>query len=109
MSGIVLSEYGMLEKMGGSEIIKDGYTATAKNFNSMFRHINKIVKKTADNICGGKFPIRHTEDACEWCDYRALCRYDSKFDGCSSEEIPKYEEAEIWELLEKEAFDDEMD
>jgi len=109
MKGIVLSEYGMFERMGGKEIIGNENTATVKNFTSMFRHLNKVIKKTADNICDGIFPIRHTKSACEWCDYKPFCRYDEKFDGCSTEEIPTYKDEEVWEMLEKEAFGNEMD
>ena len=109
MDGIVLSEHGMLDHMGGKEILKTNKTATAKNFNSMFRHLEKVITKTAQNIYSGKFPIKCTEDACTWCEYAQLCRFDSAFSGCNSEAFPKLETEEIWQLLEKEALENEMD
>lgn len=109
MDGIVLSEYDMPEHMGGKEILKTGKTATAKNFNSMFRHINRLIKKTAQNIYGGYFPIKCTEDACKWCEYAQLCRFDGAFSGCMVNTVPNLKNDEVWELLEKEVLENEMD
>lgn len=109
MDGIILSEYSMLEHMGGSEILKTKQAVTAKNFNSMFRHINKVIKKTAQDIYGGKFPIKCSDDACTWCEYNQLCRFDKSFAGCMSQNNLTLDDAEIWELIEKEAAENEMD
>ncbi len=109
MDGIILSEHGMLEHMGGKDVLKTSKTATASNFNSMFRHINRVIKKTARDIYSGKFPIKCTDDACTWCEYALLCSYDQTFAGCVVESLPKLNNEEIWELLEKEAMENEMD
>lgn len=109
MEGIILSEYSMLEHMGGNEILKTKQTATAKNFNSIFRHINKVIQKSAQDIYSGKFPIKCTDDACTWCEYNQLCRFDKSFAGCMSGSLPVLEDDEIWALLEKEAAENEMD
>jgi len=109
LNGIVLSEHEMFEHMGGKEILKSGKTLTAKNFNQMFRHINKVIKNTAEKIYNGNFPIKCTDDACKWCDYSQLCRFDSSFSGCSINSVAKINEEEIWNLLDKEESDNEMD
>lgn len=102
MTGIVLSEYEMAEHMGGKEILRKSRTLTAKNFNSMFRHLNRVISKTAENIYSGKFPINCTEDACTWCDFKHLCRFDKSFSGCSEVNLEKLDDATIWEILEEE-------
>ena len=107
--GIVLSEHEMAEHMGGKEILKTSKTATAKNFNLMFKHLNQVIKNTAENIYSGKFPIKCTDDACTWCEYSQLCRFDTQFAGCNVQSISKIETEEIWALLEKEAAENEMD
>lgn len=109
MEGIVLSEYEMLDHMGGKDILKSNKTASTKNFNSMFRHISKVIKNTAQNIYSGKFPIKCTPDACTWCEYAQLCRFDGAFSGCTELALPKLKNEEVWELLEKEASSNEMD
>lgn len=109
MDGIILSEHSMLEHMGGSEILKTKQAVTAKSFNAMFRHINKVIKKTAQDIYGGKFPIKCSDDACTWCEYSQLCRFDKSFAGCTTQNNPSLDDAEIWEILEKEAAENEMD
>ena len=73
MSGIVLSENGIFDHMGGSETISSKKLATAKNFNSMFRHLNKLISKTAEGIYAGNFPIECQTDMCKYCDYKQLC------------------------------------
>ncbi len=109
MDGIILSEHSMLDHMGGSEILKTKKAVTAKNFNSMFRHINKVISKTAQDIFGGSFPIRCSDDACTWCDYNQLCRFDASFAGCTTLSSPALSDEEIWEILEKEAAENGMD
>lgn len=109
MDGIILSEHSMLEHMGGDEILKTKKAVTAKNFNSMFRHINKVISKTAQDIYGGKFPIRCSDDACTWCEYNQLCRFDTSFLGCTTQSSPELDDEEIWAILEKEAAENEMD
>ena len=111
MSGIVLSEYDMADHMGGKEIvnIKSKQTVTAKNFNSMFRHLNKVIKNTAQKIYGGNFPIECMQDACTWCEFNQLCRFDNAFSGCRVKENEKLKDDLVWELLEKEGEEYEMD
>lgn len=101
MSGIVLSENDMAEHMGAAETLKTKKTATAKNFNAMFRHLDKVIKNTAEDICGGKFPIRCTRDACTWCEYSALCRFENSFSGCSVRDDEKLKDDEVWAILEE--------
>lgn len=109
MDGIVLSEYDMSDHMGGKEILKGNKTATTRNFNSMFRHISKVIKNTAQDIYNGKFPIKCIPDACTWCEYAQLCRFDGAFSGCTELALPKLKSEEVWELLEKEVAGNEMD
>lgn len=109
MDGIVLSEYGMLEHMGGSETLKTKQMATSDNFNSMFRHINKVIKQTAQNIYNGKFPIKCSEEARKWCDYAHLCRFDSKSCDYDSENSQELKAEEVWNLIQKEDTVNEMD
>ena len=109
MDGIILSEYGMLEHMGGNETLKTNQMATSDNFNSMFRHINKVIKKTAQNIYSGKFPIKCSEEARLWCEYSHLCRFDSKTCEYESENHLDLKDDEIWNLIQKEDAENEMD
>lgn len=109
MDGIILSEYGMLEHMGGNETLKTKQMATSDNFNSMFRHINKVIKKTAQNIYSGKFPIKCSEEARLWCEYSHLCRFDSKTCEYESENHLDLKDDEIWNLIQKEDAENEMD
>lgn len=109
MSGIVLSENDMVEHMGATDALKTKKTATAKNFNSMFTHLNKVIKSTANDIYQGKFPIRCTPDACTWCEFSQLCRFEDSFSGCSVLDNEKLKDEEVWAMLEEGGAFDEMD
>ena len=101
MSGIVLSENDMIEHMGATDVLKSKKTATAKNFNAMFRHLDKVIKNTAEDIYNGIFPIECTSDACDWCEYKHLCRFEKSFVGCSVRDNEKLKDDEIWAILEE--------
>ena len=101
MSGIVLSENDMIEHMGATDVLKSKKTATAKNFNAMFRHLDKVIKNTAEDIYNGNFPIECTSDACDWCEYKHLCRFEKSFVGCSVRDNEKLKDDEIWAILEE--------
>lgn len=113
MNGIILDDEDMFNSMGGSEVISKKKFVDAKSFNAMFRHLKRVIKRTAEKIYDGKYPIECTSDACTWCEYAQLCRFDAAFSGCTSAEREKIKEEEIWQLIEeedkKEAVSDEMD
>ena len=90
-------------------LLKTKKAVSAKNFNMMFKHIHKVVEKTAQDIYGGKYPIRCSDDACTWCDYGQLCRFDTSFAGCMTQPALSLKDDEIWELLEKEAAENGID
>lgn len=106
MNGIILSDEGMLEHMGGTEILKSKKTATAKDFNNMFRHLKNTIKKTAQSIYNGNFPIKCNKDNCNWCEYAQLCRAELSFENYEIEDAALKDD-EIWTLLEE--TENEMD
>lgn len=101
MRGIVIEEENMFAQMGGKDVIVAEKTASISDFNRMFKHLNKVIAKSCENIYEGKFPISCTKGACDWCDYASLCRFDSAFSGCSVNEKEKLEEDDVWALLER--------
>lgn len=107
MNGIVLAEEDMLGHMGGDETIGGKKQATYKNFNSMFRHLKKVIAKTAEKIQNGEFPLERTSDACDYCDFAAVCRFDTSFSGCRVKSFEKLKDEEIWQRTEAE--ENEMD
>lgn len=106
MRGIVLEEENMFANMGGKDVIMAEKTASVSDFNRMFKHLNKVIAKTCENIYDGKFPISCTEGACDWCDYASLCRFDPAFSGCRVVEKEKLAEDDVWALLKEEEADD---
>lgn len=100
MNGIILSDDGMLDHMGGTDILKSKKSATAKDFNNMFTHLKKLIKKTAQNIYNGDFPIICNKDNCTWCEYAQLCRAEAYTENlCAPKTTLKDEE--IWTMLEE--------
>ncbi|MBR1970883.1 MAG: PD-(D/E)XK nuclease family protein [Clostridia bacterium] len=108
MRGIVIEEENMFDNMGGKSVIAAEKTASISDFNRMFKHLNKVIAKTCEDIYDGKFPIKCTKGACDWCDYASLCRFDTAFSGCSVNESHKLDDEAVWELL-KEGTADDLD
>lgn len=109
MNGIVLSEEDMLNHMGGNETLSSKKTASYENFNSMFKHLRKLIKQNAQDIYSGYFPIKCSKEACKWCDFMHLCRFELSFDGCSFNDIKSLSDEEVWANLCKEDENNEMD
>lgn len=107
MRGIILDENDILSHMGGEDVITGKKYASYKNFNSMFRHLKREIKKAASSIYSGNFPIEHTENACNMCDYMSLCGFDPSFSGCRVKAFDKMSDEEVWQKTE--ASENEMD
>lgn len=101
MKGIVLSEEGMFEQMGGKNAIKSEKSINLRQFNSMFKHLNKVIKNTAEKIYSGNFPISCSSEACKWCDYASFCNFDSSLSGCTVNDKEALNDAEVWALVEE--------
>ncbi len=108
MNGIILSDETIKGHMGGKSVIKSSKELSFEDFDAMFSHISKTIKKTVSDIYKGKFNITCSKDNCDWCNFKSLCRYDVSFDGFSEADYPKYTDDEILSLIKGGAID-EMD
>lgn len=102
MTGIVLDDEDMMAHMGGKETVGSSKTATADNFNSMFKHLKRVISVSADKIKHGEFPIKHIDGACEWCEYKSVCNAEAMPGGDCTVKFEKMSEAEIWQKTEEE-------
>lgn len=99
MDGLLLEDDEILEAMDisyarGSDVIpagkkKDGSftaasrVATESDFKALSKHMKKTVKKLCGEILAGENKIAPVKGACQWCEMKSLCGFDTAIKGCS--------------------------
>lgn len=122
MDGLVLADDEILEAMDkgyaqGSSVVpvkkkKDGsFTeasriATEGEFASISRHVKSTVKKLVSEILSGYNSIAPVKGACEWCEMKSLCGFDTTLKGCSYKGVDKINDKEaLLKMIEEETGD----
>lgn len=98
MDGLLLEDDEILEAMDvnyaqGSDIIpvkkkKEGgfysnsKVATEGEFAALSKYAKKTVKKLCSEILSGENAIRPVKGACDWCEMKSLCGFDTSIKGC---------------------------
>ncbi len=98
MDGLLLEDDEILEAMDinyalGSDVIpvkkkKDGSFSSASKVATEgdFRALSKYAKKTVKKLCGeilsGETSIAPVKGACDWCEMKSLCGFDTAIKGC---------------------------
>ena len=114
MSGLLLDEEEVLRAMeptlGGRfipvSVKKDGtmaaYSSVAseKQFGLLRRHAEKLLLDMGKELLSGELkmnPFKQGADSCEYCEYRAACRFDVA--SGTGRRYQAIKDAEIWNLL----------
>ncbi len=119
MDGLVLADDEVLEAMDkdyakGSNVInvkrkKDGSFTESSNiasesdFAAVSRHAKSMVKKLAGEILGGNNAIKPVRGACEWCEMKSLCGFDTSIKGSSYRRVEKINDKDaLLKIIEQE-------
>ena len=106
MKGLILADVNIIKKMdtnienepkGISRIIPAGITkdgelnkqssssaVTKEQFEYLQKYTNKVIKQISENLLSGNIEIRPAYNSktkstpCEYCKYRAICRFDNQ-------------------------------
>lgn len=105
MDGLVLEDDEILEAMdaayaSGSDVIpvkkkKDGsftaasQVATEGDFKALSKHMKKTVKKLCSEILSGENKIAPVKGACDWCEMKPVCGFDTTVKGCNYRYVDK--------------------
>jgi ATP-dependent helicase/nuclease subunit B len=121
MNGLLLKDAKVVREMdkdmqGFSLIIparinKDGSLSKSPSVISIeqFGILRNYVRETLINLCqemlGGNIEIRPSKEkkysACNFCDYSAICQFDSTMKNNSYRYVNKKKDEEVWSLMEK--------
>lgn len=90
------------------ETNKDGYPtkrsniASLKQFEVMERYTTKKITQLGQEIINGGAEVNPyklgDKTACDYCDFRGICGFDTKLPGNTYRNLKKYEKEEVWNL-----------
>ncbi len=101
LSGVLCDEKDLLEGMESniSSIIK------TDEFNALINHVRRLLVDTGEKIYQGNIQINplYTSgvSACQYCEYKAICRFDTSFESDNYRYIKKCSDAEIIQKLQE--------
>jgi ATP-dependent helicase/nuclease subunit B len=129
MNGLLLKDAKVIREMdkdmqGFSLIIparinKDGSLSKSPSIISIeqFELLRKYVRETLVNLCedmlSGNIEIKPSKEkrysACNFCDYSAICQFDSTFKNNNYRYVNKKKDDEVWCLMEKKLSGEELE
>lgn len=81
-------------------------TATKEQFALLGAYANHLLTKQGKEIVDGKISISpyrmDKKTACDYCNFRPICNFDTRFPGNRYRDLKKLGKDEIWENMEKE-------
>jgi len=80
--------------------------ATNEQWGTLRKSVRTIIGRIGEDIQSGKVAIEPyrlgAKSPCQYCDYKAVCQFDSMFEGNEYVKLSKPTKEEIWQQLEKE-------
>lgn len=97
---------GFLAKTGEPSKASLSSLANMEKMGKLSEHIRKILQEMGKELLHGSMeanPVRRgpVEDACTWCPYRAVCRFDTTL-GDKPHNIAKIKPEEFWQSIDEE-------
>ena len=122
LSGLVNGDPEVIKKLdqdmpGKSSVLplsynKDGSlragssVAAERQFRDLTSFVNRKIQKIGSEILEGRMDVNPYElkgkTACDYCAYRGVCGLDPKDEGYGFRRLKAFEDAEVWERIEKE-------
>ncbi len=130
MRGLLVKELDIIRAMdegieGHSDIIpvsinKDGSigrrssVATREDFENLIRHIKNLIREISKEMLKGNIKInpyrKGNENSCTYCNYKAICQFDSSLPGYKYRSVDKLRDEEVLKRLRRgEAGDEKLD
>jgi ATP-dependent helicase/nuclease subunit B len=122
MKGLMLADPELVRMMdahveqGPSELLpfeikKDGTlssrssVATAEQFQSLTTYVRDTVKEISTRMTNGAIHIdpysNGTMTACDYCAYKPVCQFDGETGGNSHRQLTKWNNKQVWSMLEQ--------
>lgn len=112
MNGIINYDSKVLEALGGDELgsflnvltrtkLSDEKIFGMDNLNLLFKNIKSTLKNIGNDILNGKIsvsPIFGSDDACSFCKFSSICKFDSSID--KKRKVKNYKNSEVFKMLE---------
>ena len=79
-----------------------GAVCQRNDMQSLLKKAKRIAEQTAETMLSGEIGVQPAEKACEFCDFRSVCRFDSKLASCRVRKIPRLKQEAFFEMLREE-------
>lgn len=114
LRGLTLSDVSVLlasdKRMeGGSEILKGvrrapdgayvGSLCTRGEMRQLIEQAVAVSEQTLDRMLSGEIAVSPAENACKYCDYRSVCRFDPTVRGNRTRSYPNLKQQEFFALI----------
>ncbi|MBQ2769615.1 MAG: exodeoxyribonuclease V subunit gamma [Clostridia bacterium] len=112
LRGLTLADEALVEKtdtftdsssvVGGLKHTKNGLSGALcdpAQMDQLITAARHIAEKTAQQLLDGGILARPVKDACDYCRYRACCRFDPALPGCRFQKRDKLSAWEFFELI----------
>lgn len=87
-------------------LAKSSQAAGAEEFSLIRQYTQEKSRELGRRILSGETEARPvlygTEDACEWCPFRAVCGFDERIPGCTRRRFKKLQEDDIYKKMKEE-------
>lgn len=120
MNGVVNSDGTVINLIDSnydgkkSEIISvKNSTASESQIESLSKYVNKKIKEFGKEILDGNIEINpyklNDKNACEYCQYRAICGFEPKLESNRYRKLKNYDLEQTWKLIEQNGGDDKIE
>lgn len=88
--------------LAGVRTGKGGYSGAVCAETDMRRLLKKaqqIAASSAEAMLSGEIAVRPAEGACEWCDFKSVCRFDTKLSSCRVRKVRRVKQDAFFEQM----------
>jgi ATP-dependent helicase/nuclease subunit B len=79
-----------------------GAVCQKQDMQYLMEKARRIAAETSETMLAGEIGVSPSENACTWCDFRSVCRYDTKLASCRARKIPRIAQEAFFETGRKE-------
>lgn len=83
------------------DFTKDSKVMPIEAFEGMVKHVNETISTIGSELLEGKIDISPCKSegfiSCQYCDFKAICQFDKRFDGNTYRNLKSYSHSEVIE------------
>jgi len=82
-----------------------GAVCAKSDMHRLLKKAQRIAAETAERMLSGEIAVAPAENACTFCDFRSVCRFDTKLASCRVRKLPKLKQDAFFADIRNESRD----